>query len=379
MKVIKYILSSAVALSSAMPAFSDQVILDDLIVQFSECVGNDCVNGENFGFDTLRLKENNLRIKFEDTSNSGSFPSNDWELTANDSSNGGANRFSITDVTGGRTPFTVEAGAHNHSLYVDDGGRIGLGTSSPVLNIHTVEGNTPALRLEQDGSSGFSPQTWDLAGNEANFFIRDASHSSSLPFRIKPGAGNDDAIVIAADGKIGMGTENPSERLEVKVAGPARLALVNTSIVEDATKKQKWILNSNGTFRITAGGSGVSEFLLDAAGNLVLAGSLTANGSTFPDYVFEEGYHLKTLAEIEQYIQENGHLPGVPSAEEVASRGGHNMTELQLTLLQKVEELTLYSIQQDKNDREQNRIIREQESRIRNLEEKVEMLLMLQK
>ena len=71
----------------------DQVILDDLIVDGSGCFGFDCVNGESFGFSTILLKENNLRIRFEDTSNSASFPSNDWEITINDSSNGGANKF----------------------------------------------------------------------------------------------------------------------------------------------------------------------------------------------------------------------------------------------------------------------------------------------
>jgi len=68
----------------------DQVIADDLIVQGSACVGMDCVNGESFGFDTIRMKENNLRIKFQDTS-TGTFPTVDWQLTANDSTNGGAN------------------------------------------------------------------------------------------------------------------------------------------------------------------------------------------------------------------------------------------------------------------------------------------------
>ena len=52
----------------AHAAFPDQVIPDDLIVQRSLCVGFDCVNNESFGFDTIRLKENNTRIKFEDTS-----------------------------------------------------------------------------------------------------------------------------------------------------------------------------------------------------------------------------------------------------------------------------------------------------------------------
>ncbi|MBC8184459.1 hypothetical protein H8E88_25470 [candidate division KSB1 bacterium] len=52
----------------------DQVILDDLIVDGSLCVGMDCVNGESFGFDTIRLKENTLRIRFIDTSSTSSFP-----------------------------------------------------------------------------------------------------------------------------------------------------------------------------------------------------------------------------------------------------------------------------------------------------------------
>ncbi|MCB1056974.1 MAG: hypothetical protein KDD11_15850, partial [Acidobacteria bacterium] len=136
---------------------ADFVINDDLIVDGSACIGFDCVNGESFGFDTIRIKENNLRIKFDDTSTAASFPRNDWQLTANDSANGGASKFSIDDVTGGRTPFTVEAGAPSHSLYVDDGGRIGSGTSTPSVEIHTIDGDTPTLRLQQDGSSGFQP------------------------------------------------------------------------------------------------------------------------------------------------------------------------------------------------------------------------------
>ncbi|MFL6278886.1 MAG: hypothetical protein ACJ731_02135, partial [Vicinamibacterales bacterium] len=69
----------------------DQVIPDDLIVQGSTCTGFDCVNNESFGFDTLRLKENNLRIHFDDTSSSAGYPANDWRIIANDSASGGAN------------------------------------------------------------------------------------------------------------------------------------------------------------------------------------------------------------------------------------------------------------------------------------------------
>lgn len=199
--------ASVVALTASMAA-ADQVINDDLIVTGSLCVGFDCVNGESFGFDTIRLKENNVRIKFQDTSNSASFPTRDWQITANDSSNGGANKFSIDDIDGSRTPFTIEAGAPSHSLYVDDGGRIGLGTSTPVVEVHVVDGDSPTLRLEQNGSSGFTPQTWDVVGNEANFFVRDATNGSQLPLRIAPGA-DSNSFSINAQNEIGFGVQNP--------------------------------------------------------------------------------------------------------------------------------------------------------------------------
>jgi len=219
MKILRNMLWTAVGLFGlaalvAMPAAADQVILDDLIVDGSICVGLDCVNGESFGFDTLRLKENNLRIRAVDTSSTASFPTRDWQITFNDSSNGGADKFSIDDIDGGRTPFTIEANAPSHSLFVDDGGRLGFGTSTPVADLHVKSGNTPTLRLEQDGSSGFTPQTWDLAGNEANIFIRDATNGSTLPFRLRPGAPTS-ALDIAATGRVGLRTSSPDASLEV--------------------------------------------------------------------------------------------------------------------------------------------------------------------
>ncbi|UCH98752.1 MAG: tail fiber domain-containing protein [Candidatus Aminicenantes bacterium] len=209
----------------------DQLILDDLIVDGSICVGFDCINGESFGFDTLRLKENNLRIRFYDTSNSASFPSNDWQITANDSSNGGANKFSIDDIDSGRTTFTIEAGTRANALYVDDSGRVGLGTSTPAEDLHIWYGDTPTIRLHQSGS-GWAPQTWDIAGNEANFFIRDVTNGSKLPFRIKPGAPTS-SIYIAADGDIGMGTDSPTHALHVKRTGNVAVKLERDGYVQN--------------------------------------------------------------------------------------------------------------------------------------------------
>ncbi len=77
--------------------YADQVIPDDLIVYGSICVGAGCVDGEVFGFSTLTLKEDDVRINFQDTSNSGAFPSQDWSIIANDSAAGGNDYFAISD------------------------------------------------------------------------------------------------------------------------------------------------------------------------------------------------------------------------------------------------------------------------------------------
>ncbi len=192
-----------------------QVFTQDVVVQGSLCVGIDCTTSESFGFDTQRFKENNLRIHFNDTSNSASFPGNDWRISINSSDNGGANYFAIEDVDGGKTPFRIEAGAPTNTLYVEEDGDVGIKTANPVVDLHMVEGNTPTTRLEQDGSDGFTPQTWDIAGNEANFFIRDVTNGSKLVFRIKPGA-PEDAIFIAANGNTGFGTDTPSSSAHLR-------------------------------------------------------------------------------------------------------------------------------------------------------------------
>ncbi|MCI3939446.1 hypothetical protein MQX03_19920 [Chryseobacterium aahli] len=71
----------------------------------------------------------------------------------------------------------------------------------------------------------------------------------------------------------------------------------------------------------------------------------SANG--WADYVFAKGYKLKTLEEVENHIQEKGHLPNIPSAEEV-TKNGVNLGEMDAKLLEKIEELTLYTIELNK-------------------------------
>jgi Chaperone of endosialidase len=221
--------------------FFDFVIADDLIVQGSACVGLDCVDGESFGFDTIRVKENNTRIQFDDTSSSAGFASNNWQIRANSSASGGGNFLAFVDqgTTGnsetGTIVFEVDAGAPANSLRVSSGGNIGVGTATPVLDVHVNTTDTPAMRLEQNNTGGFTAQTWDIAGNEANFFVRDVTGGSRLPFRIRPGAPTS-SIDIAANGFVGVGTASPglvsgtsSQLLEISGTNNAALALRNTT------------------------------------------------------------------------------------------------------------------------------------------------------
>ncbi|HSS20631.1 MAG TPA: tail fiber domain-containing protein [Pyrinomonadaceae bacterium] len=200
----------------------DDVIPDDLIVQGSACVGLDCVNGEVFGFDTIRVKENNTRIQFDDTSAAG-FPLNNWQIRANSSGAGGASFLGFVDQGDagnsetGTIVFEVDAGAPANALKVSSGGKVGLRTATPVLDVHANTSDTPAMRLEQNNSGGFTAQTWDVAGNEANFFVRDVTGGSRLPFRIRPGAPTS-SVDIAASGNVGIGFASPELRLDARVA-----------------------------------------------------------------------------------------------------------------------------------------------------------------
>ena len=197
-----------------------QVIPDDLVVQGSICAGLDCVAGESFGFDTVRLKENNTRLQFDDTSTSAGFATNNWQIRANNSASGGGSFLGFVDqgATGnsetGTIVFEVDAGAPANALRVSSTGKVGFRTATPVLDMHANTSDTPAIRLEQNNTGGFTAQTWDVAGNEANFFVRDVTSGSRLPLRIRPGAPTS-SLDISASGNVGVGTASPLKKLHV--------------------------------------------------------------------------------------------------------------------------------------------------------------------
>ncbi|MCA1575745.1 MAG: tail fiber domain-containing protein [Acidobacteria bacterium] len=198
-----------------------QVIPDDLVVQGSICAGFDCVSTESFGTDTIRLKENNVRIQFDDTSSSAGFATNNWQIRANDQPSGGSSFLGFVDQgsTGagetGTIVLAVNAGAPANSVRVASNGKVGFRTATPVLDMHANTSDTPAIRLEQNNTGGFTAQTWDIGANEANFFIRDVTGGSRLSLRIRPGAPTS-SIDISANGNVGFGTASPRARVDIK-------------------------------------------------------------------------------------------------------------------------------------------------------------------
>lgn len=130
---------------------------------------------------------------------------------------------------------------------------------------------------------------------------------STLPTRLEfetynATAVNTDQLVLAHTGRVGIGTETPGAKLEV------------------------------------AGGD-----------ILVTGGSVRVNGTALnvPDYVFEPDYRLMSLKETEEFIEAEKHLPNIPGQAEIAV-GGIDMVEFQLKLLEKIEELTLHTIRQER-------------------------------
>ncbi|WP_417940971.1 hypothetical protein [Flavobacterium sp. RS13.1] len=93
-------------------------------------------------------------------------------------------------------------------------------------------------------------------------------------------------------------------------------------------------------------------------------------GPLVPDYVFSNDYKLKSLEEVEDYIKQNSHLPEIPSAKEI-EKNGLMLAEMNMSLLKKIEELTLYSIEQNKKIEAQSKEIKNQSKEIETLKDLV--------
>src|SRR6185369_2433901 len=269
------------------------------------------------------------------------------------------NKFSIEDITGGLVPFTITAGAATNSLFVDSTGRVGLRTSTPVLDLHINTSNTPAHRLEQNNSGGFTAQTWDIAGNEANFFVRDVTGGSKLPFRIRPGAPTS-SIDINSSGMVGIGNASPVAPITFAATVGDKIQLFPSSAGArfgmgiQGGEMQFYVPSGAQHFSFNAGGdlqtSGTNELVrIQSGGNVGIGttnplGKLDVNGSIFQrgvqlfaGYVFEPTYTLETIEEHADFMWNNKHLPAVGARK--VDENGREIVEIGARMRGLLEEL----------------------------------------
>ena len=168
------------------------------------CGGSDCTSTESMGTATIKGKANNVRLKFEDTSSLAGFPSTDWQLSANDTFSGGANKFFVEDLTAATVPFTIEGGTPTNTLWVDSTGRVGINTSTPARDLTVDDPVSAIIRMEQSASPF---QAWDVVANNNNFIVRDINHESD-PFIIRTAAPYY-SLVVDSTGRIGLGVSSP--------------------------------------------------------------------------------------------------------------------------------------------------------------------------
>ncbi|HYR29831.1 MAG TPA: tail fiber domain-containing protein, partial [Thermoanaerobaculia bacterium] len=181
---------------------------DDVSAQGGVCAGSDCTNAESYGLASAKLKENNTRLKFEDTS-VAPFATTDWQLSANDTFSGGANKFFVEDLTAATVPLLIEGGTPNNTLYLDSAGRIGIRTTTPARDLTIANPNSTGIRMELSASPF---QTWEIVANATNFFVRDVNHEQN-PFIIKTSAPYN-SLVVDATGRIGLGVAAPLYQID---------------------------------------------------------------------------------------------------------------------------------------------------------------------
>lgn len=210
----------------------------------------------------------------------------------------------------------------NSKLQVDGGITINGGltnsTARPALN----NGTGREIRARGNGGYGWDDGFLRLsAGGGTNTYAKtyiEMSGYSTVPDmdrNIVMGTVGTERVRITNAGNVGIGTANPKAKLSV-----------NGDIF---AKKMK-----------------VTQAAVD-----------------WPDYVFAPGYAMPSLPQLEQFIREHSHLPGIPSANEVEQEG-LDLGQSQSQLLQKIEELTLYLIDQHKQLAAQQKLIADQQQRL---------------
>jgi hypothetical protein len=209
----------------------------------------------------------------------------------------------------------------------------------------------------------FSGSTINITINLINmkrlFFVGFISISSIMTINAQQWQSSGNNIYNTNSGNVGIGTTNPLYIFDVKVATNQHIGIrqansyaslgtfddVGTSYVRLDIDALTLNLNAYSGGNVGIGTADPGSYRLNVAG-IIQADEVVVNTGG-ADFVFASDYKLLSLSEVEEYIIENNHLPYLAPASEM-KENGMNVSEMQTILLQKIEGLTLYSIQQKK-------------------------------
>lgn len=229
-------------------------------------------------------------------------------------------------------------------IYLDKAnGRIGFNTSSPVAPLH-IRGNPRQgfpwsqmyLEPSSTGRAGAIVMKSTFDNTHANWYIGPGSGApqhNNFRFYLfggnySPGAVGGNKMLITLNGDVGIGTTG---NIYGTTLGGAIMRVL-------ATDSGKVAIGRDDMSRAGDYGLYVEKGVLTS--KLKVA---EVNSTDWADYVFEDDYQLRSLDEVEQFIRQHRHLPGLPSAQDVA-RDGIDVAKMDGKLLEKIEELTLYLI-----------------------------------
>jgi hypothetical protein len=247
-----------------------------IYIQQSLGVGMDMLIGYEFGYNTLVLTENNLRILFADSDpEGGDAPSNDWQLIANDTHNGGDNYFAISDYTAGTIPFKIMAGAGDNALVLKNG-KVGIGVADPGTALD-VNGAIKADSFSGDGSglTGLAGGTGGIANADTTVIAADTNVNGVGEIALQTGGVN--RLVVTNDGKVGVGVDAPTVALDINGALQADNLVLSGTLTAGAVslKDETYTMESDSSFVIATGEAAV-YFFNDSASPV--ANTLTLEG-----------------------------------------------------------------------------------------------------
>ena len=241
-------------------------------------------------------------------------------------------------------------------------GKIGVGTDAPEEKVHIDEGNL--LITSVNSGIGNPPQgalifadmitplcpygKWGIEYLNSNdsTFGGHGLNFRKICNRLLPPNDPRSSLFLSDYGYVGIGNRNPQTELDIIGNIKATSANIITTLATDAlTANSATIANTLTNDTLTANSATISGTL--AANKLRVADLLCAKEvkvnltPCWPDYVFSDTYKLMPLQELEQFVNENQHLPEIPSAATV-EENGIEVGQMNAKLLKKIEELTLY-------------------------------------